>query len=105
MATTGASTHAKRVRSDGKETPSRETPIWHSQAHMPAIKRGERVIVRGKGAYVWDEAGNRLLDAPASLWYSNVGHGRAELAAAASAQMSVLEAYSNFQQYTTRPTL
>jgi putrescine---pyruvate transaminase len=105
MAITGVSAREKGARPGTQPIPSRETPIWHSQAHMPAVKRAERVIVRGEGAYVWDEEGKRLLDAPASLWYCNVGHGRAALAAAASAQMSVLAAYSNFQQYATRPTL
>ena len=72
---------------------------------MPTVKGAERVIVRGEGAYIWDEQGNRLLDAPASLWYCNVGHGRSELAEAAATQMKALEAYSNFQQYVTRPSL
>jgi adenosylmethionine-8-amino-7-oxononanoate aminotransferase len=72
---------------------------------MPTVKDNEVVIVRGEGAYVWDVDGNRLLDVPASLWYCNVGHGRGEIADAVVAQMRVLEAYSNFQEYTTRPAL
>jgi putrescine aminotransferase len=83
----------------------KETSFWHCQAHMPSVKRAERVIVRGEGAYVWDADGNRLLDAPASLWYCNVGHGRAEIAEAVKRQMLQLESYSSFQQYTTGPTL
>ena len=79
--------------------------LWHSQALMPAVEGCERVIVRGEGAYVWDERGNRLLDAPASLWYCNVGHGREELATVAARQLGKLAAYSNFQQFTTRPAL
>ncbi|MCW2622965.1 MAG: Acetylornithine transaminase, partial [Frankiales bacterium] len=31
-------------------------------------------MVRGDGAVVWDDAGNRYVDAMASLWYCNVGH-------------------------------
>ena len=81
----------------------RETRLWHSQAMMPAVRRDERLIVRGEGAYVWDEDGNRLLDATASLWYCNVGHGRAEIADAVDAQMRVLETYHSFQQFATRP--
>ena len=50
-------------------------------------------------------AGHRVFDLPASLWYCNVGHGRAEIADAAAAQMRKIEAYSNFQQYATRPGL
>lgn len=83
----------------------RETRLWHSQAHMPTVKRSERVIVRGEGVYIWTEDGHRLLDLPASLWYANVGHGRAEIAEAVAAQMRRLEAYSTFQQYATPPAL
>jgi adenosylmethionine-8-amino-7-oxononanoate aminotransferase len=61
---------------------------------------GELPIVRGDGYYVWDADGRRYLDATASLWYCNVGHGRAEIADAVSAQMRKLEAYSTFQDLT-----
>jgi putrescine aminotransferase len=79
--------------------------LWHGQAHMPSVKGARRVIERGEGAYVWDENGHRALDLPASLWYCAVGHGRSEIVAAVTAQMSRLEAYSNFQQYASRPAL
>lgn len=79
--------------------------LWHSQAAMGTVGRAERVIVRGEGAHVWDADGNRLLDVPASLWYCNVGHGRAELADVAAAQMRKLEAYQTFQQFATAPAI
>jgi putrescine---pyruvate transaminase len=84
---------------------TRETSVWHSQAHMPSVKRGERVIVRGEGAYVWDADGNRLFDAPASLWYCSVGHGREEIAEAVKRQIVELESYHSFQEFTSAPTL
>jgi adenosylmethionine-8-amino-7-oxononanoate aminotransferase len=87
------------------ETATRETTLWHSQAHMPSVKRSERIIVRGDGAYVYTQDGQKLLDAPASLWYCNVGHGREQIADAVSKQMRTLEAYSNFQEYATAPSL
>jgi adenosylmethionine-8-amino-7-oxononanoate aminotransferase len=90
---------------DGPASAQRETTLWHSQAHMPTVKRAERVITRGEGAYVYTDDGHRLLDAPASLWYCNVGHGRAQIAEAVARQMRTLEAYSNFQQYATQPSI
>lgn len=92
------------VRSHPAE-PSQGTALWHCQAHMPTVKQNERVIVRGEGAYVWTETGQRLLDLPASLWYCNVGHGRQEIANAVAEQMCTLETYSSFQQYATEPAL
>jgi putrescine aminotransferase len=95
----------KDEQTEAQPRSARETLLWHSQAHMPSTKTREIVLARGEGAYVWDEAGHRLLDAPASLWYCNVGHGRAEIAEAVSAQMRKLETYSTFQRYATRPAL
>jgi adenosylmethionine-8-amino-7-oxononanoate aminotransferase len=55
---------------------------------------------RGEGAYLWDDEGRRYLDGSSSLWYCNVGHGRAEIADAVAAQMRELAAYSAFGEYT-----
>jgi adenosylmethionine-8-amino-7-oxononanoate aminotransferase len=72
---------------------------------MPTVKRRQVVFDRGEGCYLWDTDGNRYLDVPASLWYANVGHGRAEIADAVAAQIRKLESYSSFGSYTTTPTL
>jgi adenosylmethionine-8-amino-7-oxononanoate aminotransferase len=48
------------------------------------------VIVRGNGPYVWDAAGKRYLDGLSGLFVVQVGHGRTELAEAASKQASEL---------------
>jgi adenosylmethionine-8-amino-7-oxononanoate aminotransferase len=73
---------------------------------MAVVERdGELVVTRGEGAYIWDDQGNRYLDATAGLWFANVGHGRAELAEAAAAQMRQVAAYSTFGDYVTRPTV
>jgi adenosylmethionine-8-amino-7-oxononanoate aminotransferase len=82
-----------------------ETRFWHPFADMGAVKGSELVIDRGEDVWVWDEAGNRYLDATASLWYANIGHGRPEIAAAVAAQLSKIEAYSAFGDLATRPTL
>src|SRR5262245_9350449 len=44
------------------------------------------VIVRGEGAWVYDQNGKRYLDGLAGLFVSQVGHGRTELADAAAEQ-------------------
>jgi len=81
------------------------TRLWHCQAHMPSTQDRELVLVRGEGAYVWDEAGRRYFDSPASLWFCNVGHGRSEIGEAIANQIGQLECYNVFGRFATRPTL
>ena len=70
--------------------------FWHPFADMGAVSREELIIDRGDGPWVFDEAGNRYLDATASLWYANLGHGRTEIADAVAEQMRRIEAYHTF---------
>ncbi|NMM34990.1 MAG: aspartate aminotransferase family protein [Phycicoccus sp.] len=44
------------------------------------------IIVKGEGAYIWDDKGRKYLDALAGLFVVQVGHGREELAEAAAKQ-------------------
>ncbi|MQY17665.1 aminotransferase family protein [Nocardia macrotermitis] len=79
--------------------------LWHGFADMGAVERdGAFVVARGEGAYVWDAAGTRYLDATAGLWFTNVGHGRREIADAVAAQLSTLAHYSNFGDLTAPVT-
>jgi adenosylmethionine-8-amino-7-oxononanoate aminotransferase len=57
-------------------------------------------IVRGSGALLWDDKGNEYIDAIGSLWYSQVGHGNAEIADAVADQIRTLETYSIFDPFT-----
>ena len=57
-------------------------------------------IVRGNGALLWDDKGNEYIDAIGSLWYSQVGHGNAEIADAVAEQIRTLETYSIFDPFT-----
>lgn len=79
--------------------------LWHGFADMGAVERdGAFVVSRGEGVYIWDEAGRRYLDATAGLWFTNVGHGRREIADAVAAQLSTLAHYSNFGDLTAPVT-
>ena len=82
-----------------------DTSLWHPFSDMAVIRGNELVISRGEGVWLWDEEGNRYLDGSASLWYCNVGHGRAEIADAVAAQMKQLEAWSIFGDTATPPAL
>jgi adenosylmethionine-8-amino-7-oxononanoate aminotransferase len=76
-------------------------PVLHPFAR-PAATDFVR-IVRGEGAAVFDDTGKRYVDAMASLWYCNVGHGRAEIADAIAEQARTLGAYHLFEKFTNPP--
>ena len=80
-----------------------DTALWHPFADMGAVRGAELVLERGEDVWVFDSDGTRYLDATASLWYCNVGHGRPEIAASVAAQMEQLEAYSAFGDFVSPP--
>ena len=63
---------------------------------------GPRVMVKGKGVYLWDNDGNEYIDGMSGLWCTNVGYGRPELVSAAARQMDELSYYNMFF-HTTHP--
>jgi putrescine aminotransferase len=67
--------------------------------HRPAGATDSLIVVRGEGCRIWDAAGNEYLDTAAGLALTQVGHGRAELAEAAAAQMRELEYYPSFWEF------
>jgi adenosylmethionine-8-amino-7-oxononanoate aminotransferase len=80
--------------------------LWHPFADMSAIVRdGKFVIVRGEGAYVFDDNGRRYLDATAGLWFCNVGYGRVSIAAAVERQLRDMPAYSGFGDFANQPAI
>ena len=71
----------------------------------PALPAGDVVtLVRGEGAAVWDSHGQRYVDALASLWYCQVGHGRREIADAIGRQAATLGGFHTFDRYGNRPS-
>ena len=65
--------------------------LWLHFTRMSAYGAGDvPVIVRGSGPYVYDDRGKRYLDGLSGLFVSMIGHGRTELAEAASKQASEL---------------
>jgi len=65
--------------------------LWLHFTRMGSYAHSEMpVIVRGEGAYVFDQHGRRYLDGLSGLFVSQVGHGRQEIAEAAARQSSEL---------------
>jgi adenosylmethionine-8-amino-7-oxononanoate aminotransferase len=66
--------------------------LWmHFTRHSTYAEAGAApVIVRGDGAYIYDDRGRRYLDGLSGLFVVQAGHGRTELAEAAARQASEL---------------
>jgi adenosylmethionine-8-amino-7-oxononanoate aminotransferase len=65
--------------------------LWMHFTRMSAYADHDiPIIVRGEGPYVWDSTGRRYLDGLSGLFVVQVGHGRQELADAASKQAAEL---------------
>jgi len=72
--------------------------LWMHFSRMGAYRDGADVpiIVRGEGCHVWDEKGNRYFDGLSALFCVNIGHGRADVAAAGARQAEELGFYTNW---------
>ena len=68
-------------------------------------RKGARIITRGKGVWLTDSEGQRILDGMAGLWCVNIGYGRKELAETAARQMEELCYYNTFFQTTHVPAI
>ena len=77
--------------------------LLHPFARPAAEATSFTSLVRGEGSIVWDAEGTRYVDAMASLWHCNVGHGRTEVAEAVAAQISRLETFHCFDRFTNAP--
>jgi putrescine aminotransferase len=66
----------------------------------------ERVVmVSGDGCRLTDAEGRTYLDATGGLWLAQVGHGRAELADVAAAQIRKLEYFTSFGEFSNEPSI
>ena len=82
-----------------------DSRFWHPFADMTSVRHDEFVVARGEDVWIYDDQGKRYLDATASLWYANVGHGREEIISAIADQLHRLEAYSAFGDFANTPVL
>jgi beta-alanine--pyruvate transaminase len=55
------------------------------------FKADPQMVVRAEGMYLWDDGGNRIIDASSGLFCVAAGHGRKEIAQAVGAQLAELD--------------
>lgn len=76
--------------------------LIQSFADLNALKQqGARTVIsRAKGAYVYDNDGNELIDGIGGLWCVNIGHGNEDVINAITTQLQTLDYYSTFYNFT-----
>ena len=55
------------------------------------FKSDPQMVVRAEGMYLWNDRGDRIIDASSGLFCVSAGHGRTEIADAVGAQLRELD--------------
>ena len=71
------------------------------QYHLPVYNRYPITLSKGRGAFVWDEKGNKYLDALAGIAVNSLGHCHPNVVEAVQKQVGQLMHISNF--YYSKP--
>lgn len=82
--------------------------FFHPSTHLAQFARGDapgRIIQRGKGVFIEDNAGRRLLDAFGGLYCVNVGYGRTEISEAIAKQAHELAYYHAYAGHATEASI
>ena len=67
--------------------------------YLPGATEERVVMTEGAGCRLKDVEGREYLDATGGLWLAQIGHGRAEIAEVAAAQMRRLEYFTSFWEF------
>lgn len=71
--------------------------------YLPTFKRFPLTLVKGSGSHVWDDKGNKYVDAMAGVAVNSVGHSHPAVVEAISKQAGELIHISNF--YISKPQM
>ncbi|MDI3317117.1 MAG: acetylornithine transaminase [Bacillota bacterium] len=80
------------------EAKKEETRAGTADHLLPVYQRAPVALVRGEGAYVWDDEGRRYLDFAGGIAASVLGHGHPALVAAVADQAARLIHVSNLYE-------
>ncbi|ATP39703.1 adenosylmethionine--8-amino-7-oxononanoate transaminase [Solibacillus sp. R5-41] len=79
--------------------------VWHPCSQMKDYEQFPPIVIeRGEGVWLYDEHGNRYLDAVSSWWVNLFGHANSRLSRAISEQAFQLE-HTIFANFTHEPAI
>jgi beta-alanine--pyruvate transaminase len=84
--------HAELVIQD--QSTSRRLSLdeyWMPFTPNREFKADPQMVVRAEGVWLWDDRGNKIIDASSGLFCVNAGHGRKEIAEAVGKQLRELD--------------
>ena len=67
--------------------------------YLPSSYEERVIMTRGQGCSLTDVNGKDYLDATGGLWLAQIGHGREEIARVAAEQISTLEYFTSFWEF------
>lgn len=80
--------------------------VLHPFSSFEEGRKGQHTVFhRGEHIWLWDVDGNRYMDAFSGLMNASIGHGRAEVAEAAAAQMKQLAYVPSFFGFSNEPAI
>ncbi|WP_250517681.1 aspartate aminotransferase family protein [Caballeronia sp. INDeC2] len=96
------------MKAESNSLLSQQDAQYHLHGFTNAEKNrdeGAKVMSRGEGIFVFDEKGNKHIEALSGLWSVAVGFSEQRLIDAATRQMSVLPFYHTFVQRSHKPLI
>ena len=85
---------------EGRDISAHLHPYTNARAHLDI---GPMIIEEGKGVHVWDNSGNKYIEAMSGLWSTALGFSEQRLIDAATEQMKKLPFYHSFTHKTHGP--
>jgi beta-alanine--pyruvate transaminase len=87
--------HAEPKVQDARQAMSL-AEYWMPFTPNREFKHDPKIVVRAEGVHLWNERGERLIDASSGLFCVNAGHCRREIAEAVGAQLGELDFIAPF---------
>jgi len=84
------------IRRDGAPSALSLDEYWMPFTPNREFKQDPKMVVRADGMYLWNDRGERLIDAASGLFCVNAGHCRPEIAQAVGAQLRELDFIAPF---------
>lgn len=78
---------------EGRDIAAHLHPYTNARSHLDI---GPMIIEEGKGVHVWDNSGNKYIEAMSGLWSTALGFSEQRLIDVATAQMQKLPFYHSF---------